>query len=444
MSNGYVPGRKQDLRTAPYACHSNRMRLLWGVCLSALSLYGQLSAAQKQLNIASFEKVWTTVRDKHWEKKPGGLDWQAIHEEFRPKIEKAETMDEARAVMRNMLARLKQTHFGIVPAAVYNDVGAEGAGDGSAGIDARLVDGQTLVVRVDPGSPAEKAGVKPGWEIVSIDGKELAPSIAKLKADPTIHELALDRALLTRLSGPAGGMLHVAFLDADNHKTKLDLPLGPPRGSVVRFGNLPPMHVWFESKKLSSAGYIRFNLFLDLPRVMASFAEAIGNCMDCDGLIIDLRGNPGGIGGMAMGMAGWLVDKPGQRLGTMYLRDATLNFVINPRAQVFTGPVAVLVDGSSASTSEIFAGGLQDLGRARVFGTHTAAAALPSVFERLPNGDGFQYATANYISKGGKPLEGLGVTPDVEVKVSRQALLAGHDPVVEAALEWIQRQRTPK
>jgi len=131
-------------------------------------------------------------------------------------------------------------------------------------------------------------------------------------------------------------------------------------------------------------------------------------------------------------------------LGTMYLRDATLNFVINPRAQVFTGPVAVLVDGSSASTSEIFAGGLQDLGRARVFGTHTAAAALPSVFERLPNGDGFQYATANYISKGGKPLEGLGVTPDVEVKVSRQTLLAGHDPVVEAALEWIQRQRTPK
>ena len=125
---------------------------------------------------------------------------------------------------------------------------------------------------------------------------------------------------------------------------------------------------------------------------MASFQQTVENCKTCDGLIIDLRGNPGGIGGMAMGMAGFLVDKPNQRLGTMYLRDSTLNFVVNPRADVFSGPVAVLVDGCSASTSEIFAGGLKDLGRARVFGTHTAAAALPSAFERLPNGDGFQYA----------------------------------------------------
>ena len=88
---------------------------------------------------------------------------------------------------------------------------------------------------------------------------------------------------------------------------------------------------------------------------------------------------------MAMGMAGWLVDKPDERLGAMYLRDATLNFVINPRAEVFAGPVAILVDACSASTSEIFAGGLQDLHRARIFGTRSAAAALPSVIERLPS-----------------------------------------------------------
>ena len=173
---------------------------------------------------------------------------------------------------------------------------------------------------------------------------------------------------------------------------------------------------------------------------MASFQQTIENCKTCDGLIIDLRGNPGGIGGMAMGMAGFLVAKPNQRLGTMYLRDSTLNFVVNPRADVFSGPVAVLVDGSSASTSEIFAGGLKDLGRARVFGTPTAAAALPSAFERLPNGDGFQYAVANYISEGGQPLEGLGVTPDVVVELTRAALLAGHDSVVDAALNWIKAE----
>jgi len=80
---------------------------------------------------------------------------------------------------------------------------------------------------------------------------------------------------------------------------------------------------------------------------------------------------------------------------------------------------------------------LKDLKRARIFGTRTAAAALPSAIEMLPNGDGFQYAMANYISEGGKPLEGLGVTPDVETPLSRTALLAGKDPALDAALEWI-------
>ena len=216
-----------------------------------------------------------------------------------------------------------------------------------------------------------------------------------------------------------------------------------PRGTLSAFGNLPEQHVWFENQRMGRTAYVRFNLFLDLPRVMASFQQTVDSCKTCDGLIIDLRGNPGGIGGMAMGMAGFLVDKPDQRLGTMYLRDSTLNFVVNPRAKVFAGPVAVLVDGCSASTSEIFAGDLKDLGRARVFGTRTAAAASPSAFERLPNGDGFQYAVANYISEGGQPLEGLGVTPDVVVELTRAALLAGHDAVVDAAMDWIRSQKKP-
>jgi carboxyl-terminal processing protease len=178
--------------------------------------------------------------------------------------------------------------------------------------------------------------------------------------------------------------------------------------------------------------------------VMGEFEGIVKNCTSCAGLIIDLRGNPGGIGGMAMGMAGFLVDQPNQRLGIMQTRDVTLNFVINPRPVVFNGPVAVLIDACSASTAEIFAGGLKDLGRARVFGTRSAAAALPSVIERLPNGDGFQYAMANYISAGGKALEGNGVEPDVEVKLTRAELLAGRDSVVDAALDWIRTKKDQK
>lgn len=411
--------------------------------LIALPLWAQLTPAQRQLELDSFEKVWTTIRDKHWEKAPGGLDWQAIHQEYRPRIENAQTIDQVRGLLREMLGRLRQTHFSILPAAVYGAIGEEAAGGGSTGIDLRVLEGEAVVTSVDPGSPAERAGVKPGWAIASVKGQNLAPAIRELAKDPTISELTLTRALLARISGPEGAKIAVTFLNSAGAQVPLELSLTGPRGLATQFGNLPETHVWFESRKLDGAGYIRFNMFLDLPRVMAGFGDAVASCAGCDGLIIDLRGNPGGIGGMAMGMAGYLVEKPGLRLGTMYMREATLNFVINPRTPVFAGPVAILIDAMSASTSEIFAGGLKDLGRARIFGTRSAAAALPSVIERLPNGDGFQYAVANYVSEGGKPLEGAGVQPDQEVKLTRAALLAGHDPVVDAALQWIQQRRKP-
>jgi carboxyl-terminal processing protease len=83
---------------------------------------------------------------------------------------------------------------------------------------------------------------------------------------------------------------------------------------------------------------------------------------------------------------------------------------------------------------------LQDLGRARIFGTRTAGAALPSIVVKLPNGDGFQYAFANYISADGEALEGAGVEPDQPAPPSRDALLNGGDPALDAALEWIRSQ----
>jgi carboxyl-terminal processing protease len=112
--------------------------------------------------------------------------------------------------------------------------------------------------------------------------------------------------------------------------------------------------------------------------------------------------------------------------------------VVFPRPAPFRGPLAILVDGCSASTAEILAAGMQDLKRARVFGMRSAGAALPSVFERLPNGDGFQYAIANYISEGGKQLEGAGVIPDEIAGPSRRELLEGRDPALDRALAWIE------
>jgi carboxyl-terminal processing protease len=415
--------------------------LVLAVCAAAQTI----SPALRQSNLDSFEHVWKTVRDKHWDPKLNGVDWQAVHDELEPKVEGAKTMAEARVAITAMLERLGQTHFGIVPSDIYSDVEADEAGEATPGMDVRVIDGRVLVTSVEEGSPAAARGIRPGWEIVRVGGKELAPVLERIRGQyrsSTMLEIRLARTALFRLQGATGSRVHLDLLDGSGKAVALDVERAAPRGKLVRFGNMPPQHVWSEWRKARpDVGYVRFNEFLDPESVSKTVADAVKGCEGCKGFVIDLRGNPGGLGALAMGVAGWFVDQSGLQLGTMYLRASNLKFVIFPRPQPFRGPLAVLVDGCSASTSEILAGGLKDVGRARVFGTRTAGAALPSVFEKLPNGDGFQYAIANYISQGGKPLEGIGVIPDDEARLTREGLLRGEDQVLDAAAAWIQKQK---
>jgi carboxyl-terminal processing protease len=256
---------------------SRRLSLLF---VGALTAFAQ---ARTQLDLDSFEKVWTTIRDKHWQVKPGGLDWQAIHDEYRPRVEKAASHDEARAVIQQMLGRLKQSHFAIIPAVVYSALDDDGAGpgvigSGTTGIDVRVLGGHAVVTSLDPGSPAEKLGVRPGWQIERTHGIDLEPLIRQGRSNPAVHELQLTRAMLARLSGPIGGKLDAVFLDGAGKTVNMSLDLTAPRGTPSGFGNLPAQYVWVENKKLGATAYVRFNLFLDLPHVMASFQQTVENC----------------------------------------------------------------------------------------------------------------------------------------------------------------------
>ncbi|MBL8964137.1 MAG: hypothetical protein KF787_02130 [Phycisphaeraceae bacterium] len=417
-----------------------------------------LTAEQRALNVASFDYVWQTVRDRHWDPDLGGLDWQAVRLELRPRVESAESMDAARGVMREALDRLKQSHFAIISGEVYSQVsdagveeptdmpakkdgpGANGS-DARSGMELRVVDGVALVTRVEPGSGADRAGVRPGWIVESIRGRPTDRAIAAMSEQLQGPEAAamIVRGFEGMISGAAGSVVPVGFLDGEDQPVIKPITLDPPPGAPVRFGHLPPVHVEFVSTRLAgNIGYIRFNFFLDPGRVMPMFASAMESFATAQGVILDLRGNLGGIGFMANGMSGFFVDKEGLKLGEMRTRDTTVNFVIFPRVEVYGGPVAILVDELSYSTSEIMAGGLQDLGRARIFGSRTGGGALPSTIEKLPNGDGFQFAMANYVSASGRVLEGEGVVPDEEVRIDRATLLRGLDPAVEAAKAWIQ------
>jgi carboxyl-terminal processing protease len=163
-------------------------------------------------------------------------------------------------------------------------------------------------------------------------------------------------------------------------------------------------------------------------------------------MVIDLRGNPGGVAGMIMGTAGHFIDDT-VALGVMRTRTSELRFRANPRRVAadgravapYAGPVAILVDELTVSTSELFAAGLQGVGRARVFGSRSAGQALPAMLARLPTGDVLMHAIADYTGPGGVRIEGDGVLPDVHVEPTRAALLAGVDPALDAALDWIRR-----
>jgi len=398
---------------------------------------------QRKLLAASFEEVWTTVRDKHYDPSLGGLDWQKVYDEFKPRIDAAESMDAGRAIMNEMLGRLKQTHIGVIPASAYRDLsegGERGGGTFTPGMDVRVLEGKAIVTRVEAGSPASKAGVRPGWEILRADGREALLGIKRVEelySKSTQKDLMGSRVILSYVNGAPSQATEIEFHDGKEAKA-IKLDRAEPRGAKVKYGEMPASYFWVETNfRDDGIRVIQFNFWFNPEAVAKAFSEIMADADKAKGFIIDLRGNPGGIGGMAMGAAGWFTSQSGLKLGTMAMRGTTLNFVVFPRPNATNAPVAILIDGCSASTSEIFAGGMQDLKRARIFGTRTAGAALPSTFTRLPNGDGFQYIVANYISQGGKPLEGLGVEPDETVRLTQQGLLAGKDEVMDRAIEWI-------
>jgi carboxyl-terminal processing protease len=451
--NGRAARRRAD--------STQRRELLWvafgfGVLLGLL-LLGSFAAdkaggapvaprseQERQLDLDSFDHAWALVRDRHYDPALGGLDWQAVRDSLRPRVGQAASRRAARAVMASMVSLLGQSHFEIIPGEVLTALArtpGEGVPGGTLGMDARVVGGRALVTAVEPGSPAHVLGVRPGWEIERVGEEELAPlirTVAGERRDVSWKEADLASVVLGRIEGRIGDTLAVRFRDGRGAAVDHEFRLVEKKGWLCDFGVVRNLRVRFESRWLAgNVGYVAFSAFLDPVHLMPAYEAAIRSFAGADGIVLDLRGNAGGMLPLAMGMAGWLVSEKDVYLGTLSFRGAQLRAVVNPRLEPYTGPVAVLVDGLTMSCAEAFAGGLQDIGRARVFGTRTAGMVLNSEIERLPNGDALQFVTASYRSAKGRRLEGQGVIPDIVAPPVRGALLRGRDPALDAAVKWI-------
>ncbi|MFK7883165.1 MAG: S41 family peptidase [Phycisphaerales bacterium] len=423
--------------------------------------------------LADFDTSWDLVRDTHYDTEYNGVDWDAVRDELRPMAEQAGTLRESRQIINEMVGRLNQSHFGVIPEAVEEVSAVEesasdtagdmtsapvevgtGDGEGSAGIgaDFRVVEGTAMVTSVRSGGPADMAGVRMGWIIEAIRDTEVASIVERLQ-EAVGEESALyaKQSIDSMIMGSAGTPVSITFLDGSNNERTLDISRENDPGSMVKFGNLPPMstnleHRWLTSEETGDpsvrVGYIAFNIFM-IP-IAPQFEAAMVEYQDADGIIVDLRGNPGGIGAMAGALGRFFVTET-VNLGTMQMRGAKLEFNSEPivvtrsgqRLSPFTGPVAMVLDGTSASTSEVWAGGMRAIGRIKTFGSRTAGMALPASMSKLPSGDVLLHAIADYVNSDGTRLEGDGVLIDVEVPLKRDDLLDGVDAPLREAARWI-------
>ncbi len=426
-----------------------------------------------ETNLASFDEVWKTIDEVHWDEELVGQAWDEARAKYRPQVESAKSIREVRKVIGKMIDELGLSHFGIIPKSSYDVVDAKSnkekkkgdaadkkgeekgsddedgdqPGDGVSGLDFRATDDGIVVSSVEEGSSAEKAGVKAGWVVEKIGKKsseDLSEKIRGAAHGPMRYETLIAMAVPSIATGKVGTKKKFVLRDGDGKTQEVDLELKEPEGIATSFGNLPTMKVRTETKTLDgNIGYYFFSAFLDPGRVMTEYREAIRDENHSNGVVIDLRGNIGGLGAMTMGMASEFSSEK-SALGTMITKSNELKFSVFENYDPVTCPVAVLIDECSISSAEIFSGGLQDLKLARVFGNRSAGLALPSVIVKLPNGDGFQYAIANYLSASGKSLEMDGVTPDEEIPLSSELLLHDKDPVLTRALLWIKTENEKK
>lgn len=294
------------------------------------------------------------------------------------------------SAMRGMLLEL-DPHSAYLPDDDYRHLedNSEGRYVG-IGIDVAAENDLIVVKAVINGSPADEAGINPGDIITSIDGRAVRGRYLPDAIDELMGDAGTEVELVVR--NPAGEVAQLRVL-----RKYLQIP-------VLSFDLLD-----------GDWGYFKLSLFhkdsgVDLEQSLRSIRD---DGIDLRGLVIDLRGNPGGVLQGAIEMADGFLDEG--LIVTTRGRNATMQMEFEAQAgQWLPGvPMLILVDRGTASASEVFAGALQDHGRAvivgeRSFGKGSVQSVLP-----LRNGGGIKLTTARYYTPSGRSIQAEGIEPDV-------------------------------
>ena len=257
--------------------------------------------------------------------------------------------------------------------------------------------GLLQVVKVIEGGPAEAAQVEVGERIVSVDGQ----SVANLPADEVV----------ARVRGPEGSVVRVGFEGGSKGPRELQLTRARLELPVIEHELLD-----------DGTGLITLQEFADDTgaRVRAAVQDLVGR--GAKGIVLDLRGNPGGLLDEAVSVASvFIEDGP---IVSVKERDLPLR-VSHAEGKAYAGvPLVVLVDKGSASASEIVAEAVRSRGRGRVVGTTTFGKGTVQVVRPLEDGGGVKFTIAEYRGPEGEVIEGKGVQPHVVVEGGAEEQLA--------------------
>lgn len=418
---------------------------MWPALLSLLiivfSATPETARAQSDVDIQieSFEEVWETVNEHHFDPTFGGLDWRATYDDYLDLVKLVDDDAEFLEVVNRMLRELDLSHYSVFKFDRTN--GSRTANSGVIGLETRVLDGQVVITSVRADFPAADAGLRTGYIIEEID--DLAVEDIMKDSEQRLLPNAPQRSkrayaaryINHHLLGPTGDSVTLTYLDEADTTHELTIVRAPRPGTMRRVGPRPPVYVEFEATRIAdNIGYIRFNRFIE--PVDERFEQAIDNMADVRGLILDIRGNPGGYHTVGEAIASNLIEK--ETLFSIFrYRDSTKRVTLQPSTNTYGGPVVVLIDELNASASERFAACLQSIGRAVVIGETSIGEVGPARTMRLSNGASLYYLIAQSQTPDGEVLEGRGVTPDIVVRPSRETLLAGRDRQLDRAVEYI-------
>ncbi len=399
----------------------------------APSTIPQASAAY----VDSFEFVWATINEEFYDPDFGGMDWQAAHDRYLPQVTAADSDESFLEVVNAMLFELGVSHLFVLPPD-KEFIDPVLTIEGELGIEVRLLDGEWVIAAVEPDSPAAEAGLRPGYLLDSIAGQSVTDIAASAPELPPVHERGIRSSQILAveelLHGEPDAATTLGYRDAaDEHQVTLSFRHRGPSAELIP--GFPPVFTTLEVDRLEGGiGYIRFDPFA--PALAAPLLEAIDTMRDALGLIFDVRGNHGGSSAVGKQLIDSLVGEAAL-IWTWRSRAGSESTYAEPSAVRYGGPVVVLVDIVSGSAAEAFAGGLQAMGRAAVVGERTSGRLLGGEIAQLPIGALMIYPVVEPVLADGTVVEGRGVIPDLPVAVHRTDLLAGIDPTLQAAIDYL-------